>query len=186
MKRSRAFLLLLFFIGSAPVWAEHSVQKGKATLLDKILNPLPDFDPFDKAPTTPRFFPDEVDKRARQVLIDSLTGREKALADHDRFFREKDAERLRERGTITGLADHAMDLYHDTFRDRQAYLTAQKEALDSASSEQRKKVIESRIRNDEVVRAEDLLRKSTTNRVGAVVNRLLGSMDLVSLLSGSK
>ena len=44
--------------------------------LEKILNPMPDYDPFERSAAGPQFFPNEVDKHARELLIDALTNRQ--------------------------------------------------------------------------------------------------------------
>ena len=152
--------------------------------LDRILRPLPNYDPFDKPPPAPEFFPDEVDKRVREALIDSLTNQTSKLEDHARFFAQKDAEMKRSRGSVTGLTDYAVDLYNNSITDRKSYLEAQQKALASASPQQ-KKVIESRLRNDELKRAEELSQAGTFNRLGGMVNKFLGAIDLVSIMSGS-
>src|SRR5215470_1991261 len=72
--------------------------------LDKILNPLPDYNPFDQsAASTPQFFPDEVDKQARDLLIDALINDQQALTRHLEFFKSQDARLQKEHGTSTGL-----------------------------------------------------------------------------------
>jgi hypothetical protein len=38
--------------------------------LEKILNPMPEYDPFETPAAAPQFFPDAVDKRARELLIE--------------------------------------------------------------------------------------------------------------------
>src|SRR5262245_52000269 len=149
--------------------------------LDRILRPLPNYDPFDKPPPAPEFFPDEVDKRVREALIDSLTNQTSKLEDHARFFAQKDAEMKRSRGTVTGLTDYAVDLYNNSITDRKSYLEAQQKALGSAPPQQ-KKVIESRLRNDELKRAEELSQAGTFNRLGGMVNKFLGAVDLVSIM----
>lgn len=185
MKRS---LPLIFFLLSLPAFSPAGSERAWAQekeALDRILKPLPEYDPFDHPASPPQFFPDDVDKRARAALVDSLTHREDKLEDHVRFFVDKDAELKKERGTVTGLTDRMVDLFHGTIRDRERYLEAQKKALDSASSAEQKKLIESRLRNDDLTQAEDLLRANSANRWGGALNRLLGSVNLLSILTGS-
>ncbi|MGH7845745.1 MAG: hypothetical protein ACREQW_11325 [Candidatus Binatia bacterium] len=180
--RTRRALLpvaLFLFLSANP---EAPAQEND---LSRILHPLPEYDPFDKPPPAPEFFPDAIDKRAREALIDSLTHQESKLEDHVRYFREKDAELKRSRGTVTGLTDYVSDLYSNTITDRRGYLEAQEKALSSASSAQQKKTIEARLRNDELKRAEELSQRSMFNRVGGVVNTFLSSVDLISIVSGS-
>lgn len=178
-------VLLSPLLGFLPPGANQVFPQESAPALDKILDPFPDLDPFEKAFRTPEYFPDDVDKRVRDALIDSLTGRAEALKSHAAFFSDKDAKLTKEHGAITGLTEHALDLSNNTIPDRERYLAAQKKALDAASSPQQKYLIESRLRGDELTRADELLRKSSTNRWGGRLNRLLGSVDLVGILSGS-
>lgn len=185
MKRT---LPLIFFLLSLPVFSSPGSERAWAQekeALDRILKPLPEYDPFDHPASPPQYFPDDVDKRAREALVDSLIHREDKLEDHVRFFTDKDAGLKKERGTVTGLTEQMVDLFHGTIRDRGRYLEAQKKALDSASSPEQKKLIESRLRDDDLTQAEDLLRANSANRWGGVLNRLLGSVDLLSILTGS-
>ncbi|MFQ5903219.1 MAG: tol-pal system YbgF family protein, partial [Candidatus Binatia bacterium] len=180
-----AIFLLSFLLGYLSPEPVRAFPQEKELIMDRILNPLPDYDPFDIPPPLPQFFPDEVDKRVRAAFIDSLTNREGALEGHVHFFMDKDAELKNERGTITGLTEHVLDLFHNTIRDRERYLAAQKKALASSPSPEQKRLIESRLRNDDLTRADELLKESSTNRWGTMFNRLLSSVDLVSILSGS-
>ena len=159
MREGITVLLALFFLlsPSATAWTEQATGENKEATVDKILNPLPNYNPFVEYIQPPKFFPDGVDKRVRQALIDSLTDREGTMAEHVRYFREKDAELLGERDTVTGLTEHVLDLRNNTIRDRQDYLAAQRHALASASTAQQKNLIQSRIRNDEATQAEELL-----------------------------
>src|SRR5687768_3720528 len=76
-------------------------------IIERILNPLPDFDPFEKPPTPPQFFPDAVDKRARELLIDAVINRKEAIEEHVKFFKSEDSRLEKQHGSSTGLADHA-------------------------------------------------------------------------------
>src|SRR5918994_2989777 len=79
--------LALSFIDRSPVPAH---AQDPQAIIERILNPLPEFDPFEKPPSPPQFFPDEVDKRARELLIDSLTNRKEAIQEHVKFFQTED------------------------------------------------------------------------------------------------
>ena len=154
--------------------------------LDKILNPLPDYSPFEQgAGETPKYFPDEIDKRSRELLIDALINREDALSQHLQFFQSEDARLQKERGTSTGLTAQAQDLVNNTIRDREKYMAAQKEALKRAASPERKKYLEAVINNDDFNQSDALMRQSSTNFWGGMANRLLGSVDLVGVASGN-
>ncbi len=186
MKRTKAALAVTFcLLAGIGARLERVAAQEKESPLERILKPLPDYDPFDKPPSPPQFFPDEVDKRAREALADSLMNRQEALADHLRFFAAKDAELKKERGTITGLTGHVTDLSNNTIRDRERYLAAQKKALSDAASPEEKRLIESRLRNDSLTQAEALLRASRANRWGGLLNRMLGSVDLIGIMTGS-
>ncbi len=182
---SLLFLLLFLFTWSTTVGSEEIPGQGKESFIGKILNPLPDYNPFVESVPPPRFFPDEVNKQVHKAIIDSLTDQNDAMKEHVRFFKEKDAELLEKRDTVTGITDHVLDLEYNTIRDREDYLTAQKQALDSASTKQQKNLIRSRIRNDEATQAAKLLKWSRTNKWGAFFNRFLNSVDLVNVASGS-
>jgi len=181
----RLILFALFFIVPTIGWAQEPSGSGSLPI-ERILDPLPEFNPFDEQVRyQPQYFPDATDRRIRQTLIDSLTDSKKPLQDHVNFFKDKDSELMEERNTVTGLTQHVVDLHNNTITDRQGYLTAQKQAFDSASSEEQKKLIRSRIRNDELAQASVLLRRSKTNRWGSFVNQFLKSVDIVNILSGS-
>ncbi len=154
-------------------------------LPDRILNPLPEFDPFEKPPSAPLYFPDDVDKRARSAMIAALTGDSETLAEDLKFFAERDAQLKKERGTATGLSDAARDLYNNTIDDRARYLAAQREALSFAAMPQQKQLIESRLKNDDLNQAEDQLKKAAQNKWGGILNRMLGSVNLANVMTGN-
>ena len=153
--------------------------------IEKLLNPFADFDPFEAPTATPRFFPDEVDRRARELMIDALTRRNESLADHADFFKTEDTRLRRERGARTGLAEHAQDLANNAVPDRERYIAAQKEAIRNASSPERKKYLEAIVNHDDAIQSERLMRQSSTNFWGGLANRMLGSVDLVGVASGN-
>jgi hypothetical protein len=154
--------------------------------VEKILNPLPDYNPFDQftAPT-PQFFPDEVDKHARDLLIDALINDEQALNRDLQFFEAQDARLQKERGTSTGLTAQAQDLVNNTIGDRERYLAAQKDALKKAATPERKKYLEAIINNDNLNQSDQLMRQSSTNFWAGMGNRLLSSVDLIGVASGN-
>ena len=186
MKKSfLALFLWACLLGSSFLGDETGWSQERDFLLDRILNPLPDYNPFDKPPPPPQFFPDEVDKRVRQLLVDSLTNKEETVEGHVTFFKNKDAELKKARGSATGLSENALDLLNNTLRDRGRYLEAQRKALGSASSPEEKQLIEWRLRSDDLTRGDELLRKNSANQWGGMLNRILGSVDLVSIAAGS-
>jgi hypothetical protein len=153
--------------------------------LDKILNPLPVFDPFEKPVETPRYFPDDIDKRARDLMVDALTNRREAVDEHLRFFKNEDARLQRQHGIVTGLTDHAQDLTNNMISNREGYLARYQEALQQANSPERKKYLEAIINQDDLMQSSELMRRSTTNFWGGMMNRMLSSIDLVGVASGN-
>jgi hypothetical protein len=179
-----SWLLLVF--GSACLWPEICHPGDREQALEKILNPMPDYDPFETSTAAPpQFFPDAVDKRARELLIDALTNHQESLKDHLEFFKEQDLQLQKQYNTSTGLTEDAQDLLNNTIQDRQTYLAAQKEALNNASTPERKKYLQSIINNDDLNQADELMRQSSTNQWGGVLNRMLTSVDLVGVASGN-
>ena len=184
----RQFLILSAVVCFASLAVMLGVPQAqeKVLPLDKILNPLPDYSPFEQsAGETPKYFPDEVDKRSRELLIDALINREEALSQHLQFFQTEDERLKKERGTSTGLTAQAQDLVNNTIQDREKYMAAQKEALKRAASPERKKYLEAVINNDDFNQSDALMRQSSTNFWGGIANRLLGSVDLVGVASGN-
>jgi hypothetical protein len=174
------FLLALFTLYVSP-----SYSQPRELELEKILNPMPDYDPFEKSATTPQYFPDDVDKRVRALLIDALTNRNELLEDHLKSLRTEDGRLRKEHGTATGLTEHARDLVNHTIQDRERYLAAQKDALRNASTPERKKYLEAIINHDDLNQSEQLMRRSSTNFWGGILNRLVSSVDLVGVASGN-
>jgi hypothetical protein len=176
-----AFFVFGFgFSSNSPVQAQ-----SRELPLEKILNPVPEFDPFERPEPTPQFFPDAVDKRAREALIDAITQRTERLEEHLHFIRNEDRRLQNEFGSTTGLTEHLQDLVNNSIQDRTRYLAAQKQALKNASSPSRKKYLESIIDNDDLNRSDQLMRQSVTNSWGSLLNRMLSSVDLVGVASGN-
>ena len=177
---------LLLILGSPQLWPDPCHAQDREQVLDKILNPMPDYDPFEKSSAAaPQFFPDAVDKRSRELLIDALTNQQESLKDHLQFLKEQDNQLRKEYNTSTGLTERALDLVNNTIQDRQRYLAAQEEALKNASAPERKKYLQSIINNDDLNQADDLMRQSSTNQWGGVLNRMLSSVDLAGVASGN-
>ena len=180
----RKLLAVVLFFGCGAFSITRSAAQDLS--LDKILNPLPDYNPFDQsAPSNPQFFPDDVDKHARQLLIDALINDEQALTRHLEFFKAEDARLKKEHGTSTGLTPQAQDLINGTIRDRERYLAAQKEAIKNAATPERKKYLDAIINNDDLNQSDQLMRQSSSNLWGGMANRLLSSVDLVGVASGN-
>ncbi len=179
---ARVSKLVLFL---AVLWISPAQGQEKELPLGRILNPLPDFDPFEKSPERPQFFPDQVDKRSREVAVDALLNRKGSLEDHLKFFKNEDARLQKQHQTSTGLTDHVQDLLNGTIADRERYLNAQRDALKNSPSPQRKKYLESIINHDDLNQSDQYLRQSSTNYWGGMFNRLLSSVDLVGVASGN-
>ena len=183
-KTLKAFLLVAVLSLVPPLsWVARAQER--AAPLDKILNPLPKFDPFEKTSLAPRFFPDEVDKRTRGVLIDALTDGKGSLREHLQFFKEEDGRRHRQGEPVTGLTEHVQDLVNNTIPDHQRYIEAQRQAFAEASTPERKKYLESIIKGDDLNQSDQLMRQSSTNFWGGILNRMVSSVDLVGVASGN-
>ena len=159
--------------------------QDREAIIERILNPLPDFDPFEKPPAPPQFFPDAVDKRARELLIDAVTNRKEAMEEHVKFLAIEDNRLQKQHGSSTGLTEHAQDLLNNTIPDRERYLAAQRQALKQSSVPQRKKYLQAIIDDDDLARADQLTRQGSVNQWGGIFNRLLSSVDLVGVASGN-
>jgi len=185
MKSYKSLLALLCLSAWLAAPPRLSLAQVAQELPERILNPLPEFDPFEKPPGAPLYFPDDVDKRARSAMVAALTGQSENLAADLRFFTERDAQLKKERGSTTGLTEIARDLYNNTIDDRQRYLAAQREALSFTTMPQHKQLIESRLKNDDLNQANDQLRKAAQNKWGGVFNRLLGSVNIANVMTGN-
>jgi len=180
MAKSIAPHLLLLILVGFPLWAKPCPAQDREQVIEKILNPMPDYDPFEGSTArTPQFFPDEVDKRVRELLIDALTNQQESLKDHLQFFKSEDSRLQKQYSTSTGVTEPAQDLLNNTIQDRQRYLAAQEQALKNASTPDRKKYLQAIINNDDLNQADALIRQSSTNQWGGVLNRMLSSVDLV-------
>lgn len=177
----RAIFLLTFFT----LYVSASYSQTRDLELEKILNPMPDYDPFEKPAITPQYFPDDVDKRARALLIDALTNRNELLEDHLKSLQAEDGRLRKEHGTATGLTEHARDLVNNTIQNRERYLAAQKDALRNTSTPERKKYLDAIINHDDLNQSEQLMHRSSTNFWGGMLNRLISSVDLVGVASGN-
>ena len=186
MKKSLiSALSLSLSLSAIDGYSESAQGQEHQAIIDRILNPLPEFDPFEKPPVAPQFFPDEVDKRARELLIDSLTNRKAGIEEHVKFFQTEDRRLQKQHGSSTGLAEPAQDLLNNTINERERYLAAQRQALKNTSSPERKKYLQAIIDEDDLTRADQLTRQSSVNELGGVFNRLLSSVDLVGVASGN-
>ena len=185
LRRTRRFAAALIAALSATGTPAMGLAQTRELALERILNPMPDFDPFETPASAPQFFPDAVDKRARELLIDTLTNRDQALGDHLTFLQKEDVRLQREQRTSTGLTERAQDLVNNTIQEREKNLAAYREALRNASSPERKKYLESVLNRDDHFQSEQLMRQGSTNFWGGMVNRMLSSIDLVGVASGN-
>ena len=175
-------IVLLAFVAAAAAPAR---AQNRELELEKILNPMPDYDPFEKADSAPKYFPDDVDKRARALMIDALTDNREALVDHLKSLQADDRRLQSQQGTVSGLTEHAQDLLNNTIQDRERYLAAQKDALKNSASPARQKYLEAIINRDDLNQSDQLMRQSATNFWGGLANRVLSSVDLIGVASGN-
>ena len=185
MRQIFASLGLILLLTSGAPKTPLAVAQGREMAIKKILNPMPEYDPFERSSAAPRYFPDATDKRARELMIDVLTDRKDRLPGHLSALQAEDARLRQQHGTVTGLSEHAQDLVNNTLADRERYLEAQKEALKQTSSPERRKYLEAIVNSDDLNQADQLMRQSSTNFWGGLTNRLLSSVDLVGVASGN-
>lgn len=151
----------------------------------RMLDPLHGFDPFAPAVTDARYFPDEIEQRARRALLDALARRGSTLRDHVRHVEERDRE-LEARGRRANGLSHALqDLHHAALTDRDAYRTALRESLETAPTDARRRFLHARLAEDELEQADALVAESDIGRWNELLNRMLGSVDLIGWVSGS-
>lgn len=172
--KTGALALCLLLLLPASAWA-----RGAGGAMERLRDPLSGFDPFEQPVTAERYFPDETEKRVRRVLIDALTRRTEGFREHVRYFEEREGH------ADGGLAHLVRDLHDGNLTDREAYRDAQRRALAEAPSDSRQRVVRARLRRDELERADSLMAESRVGRWNALLNRLLGPVDLVKLASGS-
>ena len=134
--------------------------------IERILDPLRDFEPFGEAVTAERYFPDEVERRVRRAVIDALTRRPERLPGHVSYLEEADEKRVAEGGRPSGLAPLVRELHR-------GHGQGEAGAGSGAGAP------------DDLERAETLLTEGEVGRWSGFLNRLLGAMDLFSLASGS-
>ena len=72
--------------------------------VERVLEPLGDFDPFDEQIATERYFPDEIERRVRRAMVDALIRRSGGLGEHVSYLEDADEKRVAEGGRPSGLA----------------------------------------------------------------------------------
>jgi len=174
--------LLLCALLVLPVAAMAQSARGS---LERMMDPLRDFEPFEPPVTAERYFPDELEQRARAAIVDALTRRTERLRGHVSYFEGMDRERLAGGGNASGLTHHVRELHHGNLSGRETYRDAQREALAQAPPGDAQRLIRARLGRDELAQAESLVAEHRIGRWNALLNRLLASVDLIQLASGS-
>ena len=178
--KTGALLLCLLLVLPASALAQSA-----RTSHERMMDPLRDFDPFEAPATAERYFPDELEQRVRAAIVDALTHRTERLRGHVRYFEGKDDERVAGGGDPSGLTHHVRELHHGNLTDRETYREAQQEALAKAPTDAAQRLIRASLRRDELEQAEALVAEHRIGRWNALLNRLLASVDLITLASGS-
>ncbi len=161
------------------------VAAAAGTPHPRMLDPLHGFDPFVPPATAERYFPDEMERRVRTAIVDALTRRTDRLRGHVRYFEDQDRQRVADGGHASGLTHHVRDLHQSNLSDRETYREAQQKALAAAPPGAARELIRARLRQDELEQAESLVAEHRIGRWNALLNRLLASVDLIGLASGS-
>ncbi len=148
-----------------------SVQaRSSGVSMERVLDPLREFDPFDEAVAAERYFPDEIERRVRRAITDALLQRPDRLREHLSRVEAEDEKRTAQGDEPSGLTPLVRELHR-----AQASRTGQGE--ESAGNRPGA--------DDDLERAEALLADNNVVRWSGFLNRLLGAMDLVQLASGS-
>ncbi len=134
--------------------------------IERILDPLRNFEPFEEAVAAERYFPDEIERRVRRAVVDALTRRLERLPGHVSYLEDADEKRVAEGGKPSGLTALVRELHR-------GHGQGQAEAGTGAGVP------------DDLERAETLLTEGEVGRWSGFLNRLLGAMDLFSLASGA-
>lgn len=158
---------LLFILLMLPVSAQ---GQSSRVFMERVLDPLRDFDPFDEQVAAPRYFPDEMERRVRRAIIDTLLRRPDRLGEHVSHLAKADGKRVAQGDKPSGLPLLVKEL-HRTQTARHGQGEALEGTLPGA--------------DDDLEQAEALLADAGTARWSGFLNRLLGAMDLVQLASGS-
>ena len=158
---------LLYCFLTLPVSAQ---GQPPTVSMERVLNPLRNFEPFQEQVAAERYFPDKMERRVRRALADALLQRPDKLGEHASHLEEADAKRVAEGGKPSGLPALMEELHRiQTIRDGQG------EAREGTRPRA----------DDDLERAEALLADADTARWSGFLNRLLGAMDLVRFASGS-
>jgi len=147
-----------------------AAAQPSAVPIERILDPMRDFDPFEQTVAAERYFPDEIERRTRRAIIDALLLRTERLPEHVRFLEDADKERVASGGEPTGLTGLMRKLAPGDSLDREEE-KALAETFPGAARD--------------LEHAEELLAENDIGWWSGLLNRLLGSMDLFRLASGS-
>lgn len=144
-----------------------------------------DYNPIKIKKSSQKYYPDEVEKKVNDLLIDGYLFDINRIENHYRFFEKKDAELKKRDKPVTGLKENVLDFINNCIDDRDRYVEAQKNALRGLDDKDLKTLIKIRLRNERLNKAESLLKKEKKDKVGRVFNSLLKSVDIISLSLGS-
>ncbi len=165
MKFGARLLCMLCIVLALPTCA--AAQPSK-TPLDRIMNPLRNFEPFERPVATVRYFPDGIERRVRPAIIAALIQRPDKLREHLSYVEGEDKKRAEEGGQQSGLTPLLRELYRNSVPDHQNSSSN----LPASTPKHLK-------------HAEELLAGNDVDQWSKLLNRLLGATDLVQLASGS-
>ena len=148
---------------------------------DSSSEPSPD-SPFEAGRSPNRYYADAIDDLVARAIVDAYLGNAESLRARLDALRDEDEARRREGRPETGLSPGLRALYHGTLTGREAVLAAQKAALAEAADPAEKALISRRLGQDALTQADALYHKSVVTRAGRVLNRMLRSVNLTSLV----
>ena len=173
-KLARGILTLMLMFQASDGF---SGTRAPASPTDPVIE---SYQPFAGEQPGVKYFPDEVERRIGEALIEGYLGNGDAILSHYSFLLDKDKTLKKAKQPITGLADNVLDLANSQIRPRDQYLKAQEEALGASPEPELEKLIRYRIKDDEFNKAQSIGKGDKIDKSAKVINNFLRPMNLAS------
>lgn len=173
-------LALLFLLANP----SHSLAQPIASLPGEssAVSSADGFSPFEKKVSQPKYFPDEIENRVEESLMDGYLGNKAAIRSHYRYLLDQDKERAKKDQPLTGLSDNLLYLMSNLVRDRDAYVAALEDCLEAPFLEPDVEgAVRHQLKNDPFNQAQAALKGDKGNKTGSVVNSFLRPLNLAAL-----
>ena len=119
LRRTRRFAAALIAALSATGTPAMGLAQTRELALERIFNPMPDFDPFETAGQRTAVLP-RCGRQTRPRTADRYVDQSRpSLGRSSNVFQKEDARLQREQRTSTGLTERAQDLVNNTIQDRE-------------------------------------------------------------------